>query len=133
MDTGIKNNSEHHFSLKGRLHSFRNAFRGLGLLIIHEHNFRIHLLILAIVIVAGLLLKITAFEWIAVTIVAGLVLAGESFNTAVEYLSDRVSPDKDPIIRKAKDTSAAAVLISAFIAIIAGVIIFLPRIIKLLR
>jgi diacylglycerol kinase len=119
--------------MKERLNGFRDAFRGLGLLIKYEHNFRIHLFVLAVVTAAGILLKISATEWIAVTLAAGLVLAGESFNTAVEYLSDRVSPDKDPIIQKAKDTSAAGVLITAIIAIVAGVIIFLPRIIRLFR
>ncbi|MGD0583660.1 MAG: diacylglycerol kinase family protein [Bacteroidales bacterium] len=133
MDTGIRNHNDHHFKVKERLRSFRAAFRGLGLLLKHEHNFMIHLLVLAIVIIAGFLLKISAGEWIAVTLAAGLVLAGESFNAAVEYLSDRVSPDHDPEIGNVKDVAAAGVLISAFIAIITGVIIFLPRIISLFR
>jgi diacylglycerol kinase len=122
---------DHKFSLKERFISFRNAFRGLGLVLKYEHNFRIHLIILAVVVLAGILLKISSTEWIAVTLATGLVLAGESFNTAIEYLSDRISPEKDPIIQNVKDTSAAAVLITALIAAITGVIILLPKIVRL--
>jgi diacylglycerol kinase len=133
MEREIKNNNSHHFSLKERLAGFRYAFRGLRLLLGNEHNFRIHLFVLAVVIAAGFLLKISGNEWIAVALAAGLVLGAESFNTAIEYISDRVSPGEDPAIKKVKDTSAAAVLIIAVAAVIVGAIIFLPRIICLLR
>jgi diacylglycerol kinase (ATP) len=130
---GNNNNNDHHFILKERLRSFRNAFRGMGLLLKHEHNFRIHLFILIIVIIAGALFRIACGEWIAVAFATGLVLITESLNTAIEYLSDRVSPGIDEQIRKAKDTAAAGVLISAIIAIITGALIFLPHIIRLFR
>lgn len=130
METG-NSRDKLHFRVKDRLKSFRAAFNGLRLLIMHEHNFRIHLFVLVIVIIAGILLKISGGDWIAVTLAAGLVLAGESFNTAVEYLSDRISPGKAPEIGNVKDVAAAGVLISAFIAIVTGLIVFLPRIIRL--
>jgi diacylglycerol kinase len=128
-----RNNNGHQFSLKERLSGFRYAFRGLRLLLGNEHNFRIHLFVLAVVIAAGILLKISGNEWIAVALAAGLVLGAEGFNTAIEYISDRVSPGDDPAVRNVKDASAAAVLITAVAAVIVGVIIFLPRIICLLR
>lgn len=130
METG-NSIEKSHFSVKKRLRSFSAAFRGLGLLMMHEHNFRIHLFVLVIVIITGILLKISGGDWIAVSLAAGLVLAGESFNTAVEYLADRVSPDRDTGIGNVKDVAAAGVLISAFVAVITGLIIFLPRIIRL--
>jgi diacylglycerol kinase (ATP) len=133
MEPGNKNNDVHQFSMKERLNSFSGAIRGIGVLIKNGHNFRIHLIVLVLVIVAGFLLKISAREWIAVILAAGLVLAAESLNTAIEYLSDRVSPVYDPAIRKVKDVSAAGVLISAVIAVITGVIIFLPRVIDLVE
>ncbi len=133
MDMEIKNNNEHRFSFMERLNGFRFAFRGLRLLLRNEHNFRIHLFVLAVVIAAGFLLDISGNGWIAITLAAGLVLGAESFNTAVEYISDRVSPGEDPAIRNVKDTSAAAVLITVVAAVMVGVIIFLPKIICLLR
>jgi len=59
------------------------------------------------------------------------VLAAECFNSAVEYLSDRISNDYDEEIRKAKDLAAAGVLISAIAAVVAGLIIFIPAILRL--
>ena len=129
MEDNIHN--DHHFILKERLRSFGNAFRGMGLLLKHEHNFRIHLFILAIIIIAGALFRIEPGEWIAIALASGLVLTAEGLNSAIEYLSDRVSPGIDEQIGKAKDTAAAGVLISAIIAIITGAIIFLPHIIRL--
>jgi|WetSurMetagenome_2_1015567.scaffolds.fasta_scaffold435573_1 diacylglycerol kinase (ATP) len=119
------------FSLKERAKSFRAALNGIVLLVKHEHNARIHLFILTLVIIAGLLLKIRAMEWLAIAIVSGLVLAGECFNSAVEYLSDRISHEFDEEIRKAKDIAAAGVLISAIVAVVAGLVIFIPAILRL--
>jgi diacylglycerol kinase len=121
------------FSLPARIKSFRNAFSGLSLLLRYEHNFRIHLVVLLIVIIAGFLFRITATEWIAVITISALVLAAECFNSALEYLSDAVSPDINPAIKKVKDIAAGGVLITAILAVIAGVIIFLPRIIALIN
>jgi hypothetical protein len=55
------------------------------------------------------------------------VLSAEAMNTALEYLTDLVSPDPHPLAGKAKDVAAAAVLIAAFSAIIVGLILFLPK------
>jgi diacylglycerol kinase len=50
-------------------------------------------------------------------------------NTAIEKLCDFVSPEKHDAIKAVKDISVAAVLTSAVIAVIVGVIIFLPKIV----
>lgn len=113
--------------------SFRNAFSGLGLLLRYEHNFRIHLIILLMVIIAGLLLRITSTEWMVVITISTLVLVAECFNSALEYLSDIISPDLNPAIKKVKDIAAGGVLISAIMAVIVGVIIFLPRILAVIN
>lgn len=57
-----------------------------------------------------------------------MVIAAEAFNSALEYLADRVEPKKDPLIEKSKDLSAAAVLICSIGAALIGLIIFLPKI-----
>jgi len=115
-----------------RLRSFNFAFRGLAILIRDEHNARIHLLAAVTAITAGILLNISSTEWILLSLVIGLVFVAELINSAVEALSDVVRHEFDEGIRKAKDYSAAAVLLSALISVITGAIIFLPRIIRLL-
>ena len=119
------------FNPADRLKSFRYAFRGIMDLMHDEHNFRIHLAVLTVAIVSGFLFGITFTEWLAVIFVAALVLVSESFNTAIENLADIISPEADERIRKIKDIAAAAVFFSAVIAVITGIIIFLPYLIKL--
>lgn len=52
----------------------------------------------------------------------------EGFNTAIEKLCDKVSPQRDPLIKIAKDIAAGAVLLFVFSAVIIGLIVFLPHI-----
>jgi diacylglycerol kinase (ATP) len=133
MNTGAQDDQIKKFNIIERLKSFRDAFSGFASLIRNEHNARIHLFILIIVLVAGILLRISSSEWIAIAFAAGLVFISECFNTAVEYLSDVVSPGHNEKIKKAKDVAAAGVLISAIVSIIIGLIIFLPEIIRLFQ
>jgi diacylglycerol kinase (ATP) len=119
------------FSFKKRLKSFRAAFNGIAILLNSEHNARIHLAVLIFVILAGLILGIKSQDWIAVGFAAGLVFVSECFNTAIEYLSDVVSPDYNNRIRRAKDVAAAGVLIAAIISVLIGIVVFLPAIIKI--
>jgi diacylglycerol kinase len=121
------------FSLTERLKSFMYAFRGIAELLKHEHNARIHLFILILVLAAGLLLRIPGNDWMAILFVTALVFVSECFNTAVEYLSDQITDEENENIRRAKDVAAAGVLISAAIAAITGIVIFLPEIFRLIR
>jgi len=133
METGNRKERYRPFTIRERLDSIRNAIHGLKTIIRSEHNFRIHLVVLAAVILAGILLGISRAEWIAVSLAAGAVLAGECFNTAIEFLADRVSPGRDDIIRRVKDITASGVLILAMSSVIVGLIIFLPHLIKFLK
>lgn len=119
------------FSIRKRLKSFTYAFAGLKVLFREEHNSRIHLFATICVIVAGVLLKISLLEWVAVAFAVGLVFSGEIFNSAVEDLSDVVCPERDERIKKVKDLAAAAVLVNAITAAVIGLLVFLPKIIPL--
>ncbi|WP_255489450.1 diacylglycerol kinase [Dysgonomonas sp. 216] len=119
------------FSIKKRIKSFSYAFDGLKVLLKEEHNARIHAVITLIIIILGLLFDISATEWMFICLAIGLVIVSETLNTAIENLSDLVSPTKNDFIKKAKDLGAFAVLFSALIAVIIGLFIFLPHIINL--
>jgi diacylglycerol kinase len=58
------------------------------------------------------------------------VICLEAVNTAIEYLTDLVSPEYNPLAGKVKDIAAGAVLIAAIGAVVAGVMIFLPKVWK---
>ena len=117
------------FSIAKRLKSFTYAFSGLRMLFREEHNAWIHLFATVCVIVAGFVFHISPLEWVAVVFAIGLVIGGEAFNTAIEILSDVVCPERDERIKKVKDLSAAAVLVSALAALTIGLIVFIPKII----
>ncbi len=118
------------FSLKKRIKSFGHAFRGIGVFLKTTHNVWIQLIILVLVIVLGVYFNITNTEWIAITFAAGLVIIAEAFNTAMEIHMNLTSPDLHPFARDTKDVAAGAVLLSAIVAIIVGLIIFVPHFIK---
>ena len=81
------------FLIRKRLKSFRFAFKGIKNLIKNEHNARIHIVALICVIGLGFYFNIRLSEWIAITIVSGLVILTELLNTAIERLSDFVESD----------------------------------------
>lgn len=112
------------FNIIKRAKSFVYAGRGIYIFIKTTHNAWIHLIILAVVIFFGFYFGITQSEWVSLIIVAGLVLVSEAFNTAIEIDIDLTSPNFHPYAKDTKDVSAGAVLISAIIAIIVGVLIF---------
>jgi len=119
---------EEKFSLKDRINSFKYAFNGLKILLKEEHNMRIHFVIMLLVTGCGFLFGISLVEWTSVLLAIGFVIVTEAVNSAIENVADFVSPGKNENIKKIKDVSAFAVLFSAFIAVIVGLIIFIPKI-----
>jgi diacylglycerol kinase len=88
-----------------------------------EQNMRLHLLAAVVVVAAGFWLKLAAWEWVAIVLAIGLVIAAECVNTALERLADRVSREHDPLIKQAKDCGSAAVLVLAITATVIGGIV----------
>lgn len=118
------------FSLGKRARSFGYAFEGMSTLVRDEHNARIHIAVLVAVVTAGLAFGITAGEWCICLICFGTVLMAEAMNSAIEAIADLVMPDRHPLIKKAKDVAAAGVLFTAIAAAAAGLIIFVPYLLR---
>ena len=113
--------------------SFSNAAHGMAFLFKSQLNARIELIIAFIVIVFGFLLKISYAEWTLILLCIALVLALEGINTAIEIFADKLHPGFDENIGKAKDVAAGAVLIASIFAAVIGFIIFVPRLLSLLK
>ena len=120
------------FSLKSRFGSFRFALNGISLLLKNEHNSRIHLLAAIIAIIMGIIMKIDHYEWPFLIIVIGAVFLTELLNSSIESMADRIDPEWNELIMRAKDYGAAAVLISAIVAIVVGGLIFIPKFLDLI-
>ena len=84
------------------------------------------------VIVSGIVFKITTTEWLFVVLAIGIVLTAELLNTAIEMIVDFIAPDFHRKAGKIKDIAAGAVLMAALTSAIIGAIIFTPYILKLL-
>ena len=117
------------FSIKSRIKSFSYAFQGIKTFFQTQHNAWIHALAGFGVIVLGIVFKLTIPEWCWLIFAIGLVFITEMLNTAIEFLTDLVSPEYNPLAKKVKDVAAGAVLFAAIIAVIIGLIILIPKMI----
>lgn len=110
--------------------SFRNSVRhatdGLKAIFRDEKNFRNDLIIAFFIIILGFLFRISHFDWIAITLVISMVLVSEAINSVIEAMCDTVSHEFKVNIKYAKDVSAGAVLLSAFVSVITGLMVFIP-------
>jgi diacylglycerol kinase len=109
------------------IRSFHFAFSGLWYAIRTQRNMRVHLLIALLAIVAGILLHISAVEFALIFVAILLVFTAEMFNTVFELCVDLASPDYHPLAKIAKDVAAGAVLLSAMLAVVIGLFVFLPH------
>jgi diacylglycerol kinase len=112
--------------IKRHLTSYRYAMKGIWLAFRYEPNMSFHLVAAVAVLIVNVLLDISRTEWLITLMLIGIVWMAEIFNTAIEKLADRVTQDRDPIIGKAKDLAAGAVLIICFAAVICALIIYWP-------
>jgi len=115
------------FSLQSRLSSFGYAFNGLHAFLKQEPNARIHLVSTVMVFIAAIYFQVSRNEVIALIIVTGFVWVAEIFNTAIEKIMDFISIEKNSSIKFIKDLAACGVLLSAITAMVAGAIIFIPK------
>jgi len=118
------------FSVAARARSFRDAFRGLAVLLATQHNAWIHAVATLAVLAMGFWLGCTPLEWAVLALAIALVWLAEGLNTALEALGDAVSADLHPLVGRAKDVAAGAVLLAAIGAAVAGLLIFVPRLLS---
>lgn len=121
-------NYENRFSWTARLKSFSYAGDGFRALFRTEHNAWIHFAFTLAALVAGIVLRISREEWLALIIAFGLVWMAEIFNTCLEKVMDFLTEERHPQIKIIKDLAAAAVLTAAIVAFVVGLIIFIPKV-----
>jgi len=108
--------------------SFGYAIAGIKTAIKNEPNFRVHMMAGIAASGLGLFLGLNTTEWAILILTIVVVVVLELINTAIEAIVNLVSPQLQEAARVAKDTSAAAVLLSALGAVAVGVFLFLPKI-----
>jgi diacylglycerol kinase len=111
-----------------RILSFKYAGEGILMALKTEPNLKFHVFAGLLVYLLGLYFNITREDWITLIIVIGFVISLELTNTAIETVVNSFTEDIHPAAKKAKDVAAGAVLISAIMAAIVGVLVFYPYI-----
>ena len=115
------------------INSFKYAFTGMWSAYKSERNMKIHIAVAILVILFGVFLQISTYEWLACTVCFAMGIGSEMFNTAIETVVDIAMPKKDERAKKAKDVAAGGVLVFAIGSAIIGSIIFIPKIIDYLN
>lgn len=113
-------------ALKNSLNGVKNVYK-------NERNIRIQSAFAVIAVILGIFLRISLLEFGIITLVIFIVFISEFFNTAIENVVDMIVQDYDENAKNVKDISAAAVTISALMSIIVGIIIFLPKILNIVK
>ena len=111
--------------------SFTYAFKGIGYVIKHERNFRIH--ISCIIYMFSILcftdwFDLSRTDYSVLLVISAVVLSLEIVNTAVENAVNLASEEYTEFGRIAKDAAAGAVLLGAIFAVLTGIaILFQPE------
>ena len=111
-----------------RLKSIGYAFKGTVYLVRTESSIKVQTFVAILVTIAGFYFDISRTEWLIQIVCIGLVMSLEGMNTAIEYVSDFIHPDRHESIGRIKDIAAGSVFIAAVSSSIVALIIYVPKI-----
>ncbi len=112
--------------------SFSYALRGLKFVYSHEKNFRRECFFAFLVFISLFILPFSRFEVILLIFLCGFVLMLEMVNSIGEHFLDLIKPRLSYQVQTLKDLLAGAVLISVFLSVIVGCLIYIPVLIEYL-
>ena len=115
---------------RNRMVSFGYALAGMAHVFRYSKNVRIQAVATLVVCLFGIWLKISRVEWALIVLILGLNWFAEFVNTAMEAVVNIASPDYHPMAQVAKDVAAGSVLLMTFVAVIMGLLIFLPPLLE---
>jgi len=113
--------------LKRILSAFFYSVDGLKSAWKHEHAFRQELGLFVAGTLVALALKVSAFEKLVLIAVLVLVLIVELINSAIEAVVDRISLERHPLSKNAKDFGSAAVLLACLLAAATWAVVLFNR------
>lgn len=108
--------------------SFGYAFEGLWYAIRTQRNMRVHIAAACVIVLAGIVLHISAVEFALLFVAITAVFIAEMFNTVFEICVDLASPEYHPLAKIAKDVAAGAVLLNALLSIVIGLFVLGPHV-----
>ncbi len=127
----IKNMLQTHHPIR-HANSFRFAFKGLFHALVNEANFRVQVVLTALLAFLGYKFQISNLEWAVLIITSGFLLSAEMVNTVVEEFIDHLIKEQHEGARIIKDLSAGFVLTAAITTMLIATLIFAPRFVELI-
>lgn len=113
--------------------SVKNCLEGINYTITYENNFKREIILGIIAVILSALLKISILEWIIVLLLINFVLVCELINTAIEKNVDLYTKEFNETAKIVKDVAGASVLVMSIFSAIIGAIIFIPKILILIK
>lgn len=113
--------------------SVKNCLDGINYTITHENNFKREMILGIIAVILSAVLKINILEWVIVLLLINFVLVCELINTALEKAVDLYTKEFNQTAKIVKDVASATVLVMSIFSAIIGAIIFIPKILVLIR
>lgn len=113
--------------------SVKNCLDGINYTITHENNFKREMILGIIAVILSAVLKISILEWVIVLLLINFVLVCELINTALEKAVDLYTKEFNQTAKIVKDVAGATVLVMSIFSAVIGAIIFIPKILVLIR
>lgn len=113
-----------------RILSFKYAFSGIWTALKDEPNLKFHFLAALGVVILAWYFGLSKAEWLVILLTIGIVISLELTNAAIEEVVDSLVNTEHPSAKIAKDVAAGAVLVSAITAVVVGLLIFLPHLMR---
>ena len=120
------------FKQQGFSNTFRNARKGMRLVLKSEVNIRVHICIALAVLFTAYLLNFGLEKYCILILTISFVIVSEMLNSAIEFALDAVFHNRySKLVGMAKDISAGAVMIASVVAVIIGILLFGTEIIRI--
>ncbi len=113
------------FKQQGFSNTFKNARKGMRLVLKSEINIRVHFCLAMVALALAFLFDFSVERMCILLLTIGFVIVTEMVNSAIEYSLDAVFHNRySRLVGMAKDISAGAVMFASVIAIVIGVLLF---------
>ena len=121
------------FKQQGFSNTFKNARKGMRLVLKSEINIRVHFCLAMVALALAFLFDFSVERMCILLLTIGFVIVTEMVNSAIQYSLDAVFHNRySRLVGMAKDISAGAVMFASVIAIVIGGLLFGSAILKML-
>lgn len=120
------------FGIKRFIRSFKYSIQGLKYAYLNEQSMFIHAIGTILVVLLGVILKISTMEWFILVSLLCVIAVIELLNTAVEAICDLITLEKNDLVKIAKDSGSASAFLVSIVTFVVSLNIFIPKIITLI-